>query len=173
METNQSPSNGKKWAFALIIVLLVAAIPISSDIFYRKGTAAGYADGQANGEKIGYTAGYESGHGEGFKGGQSDGYLTGYSAGVDDGYTSGYSAGADEGYTLGYSVGTDDGYTEGYEAGAAYYFTARTSGVYCATRSGECYHTPYCRYASSATIWFLSASEAKYYGFRPCSKCKP
>ena len=119
-----------------------------------------------------------------------------YSVGKDDGYTSGYSAGKSNGYksgkTAGYKIGIADSeaYQTGYDAGYKYGHkdgvnetsTATTSNSYSSdssdsnsvtvyvTNTGSKYHKSWCSYLRQSKI-AMSLSDAKAYGYTPCSRC--
>ena len=105
-----------------------------------------------------------------------------YDDGHDDGYGEGYEQGYDAGYAKGwqdgFALGEDVGYQKGCQAhGEPSSATESTGYLYVGSINSNVYHYPYCRYVAQIypqnRIWFASAADALWQGYRPCKDCKP
>ncbi len=100
---------------------------------------------------------------------------------LKDAEQSGYDSGYDTGYNEGYDIGYDEGYNE---AKSEYPSDDDDNNDYTpddgitdssvfVTRTGDKYHTPYCRYVQGKNdlSYYDSAAEAEAAGYSPCSVC--
>ena len=124
-------------AYALFLIILVAASTgvyyVSYDLGATDGYEEGFTEGRTTGYETGHEEGYEVGHQTGYTSGNTTGYQYGYLDGSEDGYSSGFTEGYGDGNLDGYQTGFETGYSEGNDSG---YETGYSTGEIDGNNSG-------------------------------------